>query len=192
MRITGQEQIASMFAVTVKTINEWQAQGMPVALRGEFAGGVPNEYESGACIGWLIEREVGKVRGETQRDRLARVQADAIEMDNQTKRRELVPVAQIEPTMRAAMIAAREAWRNEPPRLVRMAKLKGDVAARFEQSLQESFDAFLVRVSRWRDAKPADDNADDDDDNQQPTTAVEAAEERNPDDKPRNRRRPAR
>lgn len=146
-----------MFAVTVKTVNEWQAQGMPVALRGEFAGGVPNEYESGACIAWLVEREVGKVRGESQRDRLARVQADAIEMDNAAKRRELVPVAQIEPTMRAAMIAAREAWRNEPPRLVRMAGLKADKAARFEAALEEAFDAFLVRVSRWRDAKPADD-----------------------------------
>ena len=148
-----------MFAVTVKTINEWQEQGMPVALRGEFAGGTPNEYESGACIGWLVEREVGKVRGESQRDRLARVQADAIEMDNAAKRRELVPVAQIEPTMRAAMIAAREAWRNEPPRLVRMAGLKSDKAAKFEAALEEAFDAFLVRVSRWRDAKPDHDSA---------------------------------
>lgn len=162
MRITGQEQIASMFAVTVKTINEWQEQGLPVALRGEFAGGVPNEYESGACIAWLVEREVGKVRGESQRDRLARVQADAIEMDNAAKRRELVPVAQIEPTMRAAMIAAREAWRNEPPRLVRMAGLKADKAAKFEAALEEAFDAFLVRASRWRDAKPADDEAEED------------------------------
>lgn len=153
-----------MFAVTVKTINEWQEQGMPIALRGEFAGGVPNEYESGACIGWLVEREVGKVRGESQRDRLARVQADAIEMDNATKRRELVPVAAIEPNMRAAMIAAREAWRNEPSRLVRMAGLKGDAAVRFEQSLQDAFDAFLVRVSRWRDAKPVDGEAEEEDD----------------------------
>jgi hypothetical protein len=137
---------------------------MPISLRGEFAGGVPNEYESWECIAWLVEREVGKVRGESQRDRLARVQADAIEMDNAAKRRELVPVAQIEPTMRAAMIAAREAWRNEPPRLVRVAGLKGDVAARFEQSLQDAFDAFLVRVSRWREAKPVDESAHEEED----------------------------
>jgi hypothetical protein len=166
MRIVGQEQIASMFGITVKSVCEWQTQGMPIALRGEFAGGVPNEYESGACIGWLVEREVGKVRGESQRDRLARVQADSVEMDNAAKRRELVPVAQIEPTMRAAVIAAREAWRNEPPRLVRIAGLKGDVAARFEQSLQDAFDAFLVRVSRWREAKPIDDGAEEEEDEQ--------------------------
>lgn len=166
MRITGQDQIASMFAVTVKTINEWQAQGMPVAMRGEFAGGVPNEYESAECIAWLVEREVGKVRGESQRDRLARVQADAIEMENATKRRELVPVAAIEPNMRAAMIAAREAWLAEPPRLVRLSGLKGEKAEKFEQALQDAFSAFLVRLSRWRDAKPDDgeDEAEEEDD----------------------------
>ena len=135
-------------------INEWQAQGMPIALRGEFAGGNPNEYESGECIAWLVEREVGKIRGESQRDRLARVQADAIEMENAAKRRELVPVAQIEPTMRAAMISAREAWRNEPPRLARLAGLGAERSARFEAALQDAFDAFLVRLSRWREAKP--------------------------------------
>jgi hypothetical protein len=167
LRIVGQEQIAAMFGVTIKTINEWQQQGMPVALRGEFAGGVPNEYESSECIAWLVEREVGKVRGETQRDRLARVQADAIEMDNQTKRRELVPVSQIEPTMKAAMIAAREAWRNEPGRLTRLAGLKADKAARFEQALQDAFDAFLVRVSRWRDAKAVDEEVEEQDEDEE-------------------------
>jgi hypothetical protein len=166
LRIVGQEQIASMFGITIKSVNEWQQQGMPIALRGEFAGGVPNEYESSECIAWYLERELAKVRGESQADRLRRVQADAQEMANAEKRRELVPVSQIEPTMRAAMIAAREAWRNEPGRLVRLAGLKADKAARFEAALQDAFDAFLVRVSRWRDAKPVDDEAEEEDEEQ--------------------------
>jgi hypothetical protein len=154
LRIVGQEQIASMFAVTVKTINEWQEQGLPVALRGEFAGGIPNEYESGDCIRWLIERETGKVRAENPRDRLARLQADAIEMDNAVKRREMVPAVAIEPKMRAAIISAREAWRNEPSRLSRM--VGGKTPDDVEALLQVAFDAFLVRLSHWQEAQPVD------------------------------------
>lgn len=155
MRIVTQDQIASMFGVTVKTINEWQDQGLPIAKRGEFAGASPNEYESADCIRWLVERETGKVRGENPRDRLARLQADAIEMENAVKRGELVPASMIEPKMRAAIVSARESWRNEPSRLSRMVvgKKPDDV----EALLQQAFDAFLVRVSHWQQAKVEDD-----------------------------------
>ena len=59
MRIIGQEQIADVFGVAPKTIVEWQGDGFPVALRG--GPGVPSEYETETCIGWLVSREVGKV-----------------------------------------------------------------------------------------------------------------------------------
>jgi hypothetical protein len=144
-----------MFGVAVKTINEWQDQGLPVALRGEFAGGVPNEYESKDCIAWLVERETGKVRGENPRDRLARLQADAIEMDNATKRGELIPASQIEPKMLAAVVSARESWRNEPSRLSRM--IGGKPADEVESLLQQAFDGFLHRLSHWQQAKVEDD-----------------------------------
>ena len=155
MRITGQEQIASMFGVTVKTIVEWQDQGMPVE-RGAFgAGGTkPNEYDSKACIGWLVERETGKVREENPRDRLARLQADSIEMDNATKRGDLLPASQIEPKMLAAVVSARESWRNEPSRLSRM--VGGKSADQVETLLQEAFDGFLHRLTHWQQAKVED------------------------------------
>lgn len=164
MRIIGTEQIASMFGVTAKTINEWQDHGFPVALRGQFAGATPNEYESVDCIRWLVERETGKVRGENPRDRLARLQADAIEMDNATKRSELIPAALIEPKMRAAIVSAREAWRNEPSRLSRMVggKKPDDV----ERLLEQAFDGFLARLSRWQDAKVEGDDEDDEGDSE--------------------------
>lgn len=156
MRIKGLDEIASMFGVTTKTIAEWQEQGMPVAARGEFGGAAaPNEYESKECIAWLVERETGKVRGENPRDRLARLQADAIEMDNATKRGELIPATQIEPKMLAAVVSAREAWRNEPSRLSRM--VGGKSADAVEVMLQEAFDAFLHRLSHWQQAKVEDD-----------------------------------
>jgi phage terminase Nu1 subunit (DNA packaging protein) len=161
MRIKGLDEIASMFGVTTKTIAEWQDQGMPVAARGEFGGAAaPNEYESKDCIAWLVERETGKVRGENPRDRLARLQADAIEMENATARGELLPAALIEPKMLAAVVSAREAWRNEPSRLSRM--VGGKTADEVEALLEQAFENFLHRLSHWQQAKVEDDDGEED------------------------------
>ena len=145
MRIIGQEQIAEVFGVDAKTIVEWQEQGFPIAVRG--APGIPSEYETEACINWLIDREVRKVQTERPQDRLARVQADKIEMENAEKRGLLIPAGQLEPKLRAAMIAAREHWRNEPPRLAR--EVPGKPIKEIEELLAVAFDDFLVKLSRW-------------------------------------------
>ena len=97
MHITGQENIAAVFGVAPKTIVEWQEQGFPVAVRGR--PGVPSEYESEACIDWLVTREVKKVQLEKPQDRLARVQADKIEMENAERRGLLIPADQLEPKL---------------------------------------------------------------------------------------------
>lgn len=144
----GQEQVAALFGVAPKTIVAWQEEGLPIALRG--SPGIPSEYESEACINWLVEREVRKVQGERPQDRLARVQADKIEMENEVSRGLLIPADQLEPKLRAAMIAAREAWRNEPTRLAR--EVPGRPIKEIEDLLAAAFDAFLVRLSRWPEA----------------------------------------
>jgi len=148
VRVIGQEQVASMFGVSSTSIVAWQDQGMPVALRG--SPGIPSEYESEACINWLVAREVLKVQGERPQDRLARVQADKIEMENEVSRGALIPADQLEPKLRAAMIAAREAWRNEPTRLAR--EVPGRPIKEIEDMLAAAFDAFLVRLARWPEA----------------------------------------
>lgn len=153
MRVIGQEQVAAMFGVAPKTIVDWQEQGLPIALRG--SPGIPSEYESDACINWFVAREVLKVQGERPQDRLARVQADKIEMENEVNRGLLIPADQLEPKLRAAMIAAREAWRNEPTRLAR--ELPGKTIKEIEDLLAIAFDAFLTRLSRWPDAHVIDD-----------------------------------
>jgi len=141
----GQEQIAEMFGVAPKTVVQWQEQGMPIAERGR--PGVPSEYESAACINWLVSREVAKVQAERPQDRLHRVQADKIEMENAEKRGQLVSAAQLEPKLRAMVIAAREAWRNEPARLAR--EVPGRAVREIEDLIAAAFDAFLLRLSRW-------------------------------------------
>ncbi|HRQ47782.1 MAG TPA: terminase small subunit [Rhodocyclaceae bacterium] len=148
----GQETVADVFGVAPKTIVEWQEQGFPVALRG--GPGVPSEYETADCIRWLVEREVRKVQGESPNDRLARVKADAIEMDNAERRGLLVRADAVEPRLRAAFVAAREMWIAEPKRLARAVLGLGEDEA--EQLLQESFEAFLQRLATWQDADAED------------------------------------
>lgn len=150
MRIVGQEQVADMLGVAPKTVVEWQAQGMPIAERGR--PGVPSEYESADCINWLVQREVAKVQGERPQDRLARVQADKIEMENAEKRGLLVSAALLEPKLRAVVIAARESFRSEPARLAR--EVPGKSLREIEDILAAAFDAFLVKLSRWHSATP--------------------------------------
>lgn len=156
MRIVGQEQIADVFGVAPKTIVEWQEQGMPIAVRGR--PGVPSEYDTDACIAWYADREVKKVQAERPQDRLARVQADKIELELMEKRGLLLPADMIEPKLRAAMIAAREMWRNEPSRLAR--EVPGKPIKEIEDLLAASYEAFLVKLSRWQDAAVVEDEGD--------------------------------
>lgn len=147
MRIVGQENIASVFGVAPKTIVEWQEQGFPVAVRG--GPGVASEYETETCIGWLVDREVRKVQSERPQDRLARVQADKIEMENAEKRGMLIPAEQLEPKLKAAFVSARENWLDAPTRLAR--ELPADLRER-EAMLQAEFEAFLHRLADWAHA----------------------------------------
>lgn len=134
-----------MFGVAPKTIVEWQEQGLPIAQRG--GPGVASEYESADCIRWYVEREVRKVQDESPNDRLARVKADSIEMDNAERRGKLIPADLLEPKLQAAFVDAREKWLNVVPRLAR--ELPADAAGR-EAMLQREFEAFLARLADWR------------------------------------------
>lgn len=145
MRIIGQERIAEVFGVAPKTIVDWQAQGFPIALRG--SPGIPSEYESQACINWMLERELKKLQAESANDRLARVRADAIEMDNAERRGLLIPADQLEPQLKAAMVSAREAWLDAVPRLAR--DVQGKAAQVVEDLLMAEFEAFLHRIAQW-------------------------------------------
>lgn len=150
MRIVGQEEIAAVFGVAPKTIVDWQGQGFPIAERG--GPGVPSEYETADCIAWLVRREVEKVQGERPQDRLARVQADKIEMENAEKRGQLVSAALLEPKLQAIAIAAREGFRNEPAALSR--KVVGKPIREIEEMLAAAFDRFLARLARMNAAAP--------------------------------------
>lgn len=152
MRVIGQEQVAAMFGVAPKTIVAWQEEGLPIALRG--SPGIPSEYESDACINWRVEREIKKVQAERPQDRLARVQADKIEMENAEKRGQIIPADQLEPKLLAAFTVARETWIDAVPRLAR--ELPADPSAR-EAMLLAEFEGFLHQLANWAHADVEDD-----------------------------------
>lgn len=153
MRISGQQGIADLFGVSRETIDTWQRDGLPVESRG--GPGVPSVYDSEKCIAWRVEAEVFKARGDRPQNRLARVQADKIEMENIERRRVLIPADQLEPKLKAAFVAAREAWLDVAPRLAR--ELPADPDER-ERALQVEFEAFLHRLADWAKADVEDDD----------------------------------
>lgn len=128
-----------------ETIDTWQQLGFPVAMRG--GSGVRSEYESEACIHWLVERELSKVQPETLSNCVALAKAQAVEMDNAERRKQLIRVDRLEPRLKAAFVAARGMWQDEPARLAREAEDKTPQEA--EDMLAVAFDAFLVRLSQW-------------------------------------------
>lgn len=148
MRVVGQERIAEVFGVAPKTIVEWQEAGFPVALRG--GPGVPSEYESEACITWLVEREVRKVQGgESARDRVFRLQGDKLQAELDEMRGRLVPADAVEPRWRAAVLAAREMLLRERRRLVAALDGAADRHAR-ESVIASAHETFLRKLATWR------------------------------------------
>jgi len=145
-RIAGQESIAAVFGVAPKTIVEWQEDGFPVALRG--GPGVPSEYETEACINWLVNREVKKVQGESPRDRLFRLQADDLELSQAEKKGVLVRADSIEPRLRSAVVAARELLMRQAAPIA--GQMEGCDRRKRETLLRDAFDGLLRRLANWR------------------------------------------
>lgn len=155
MRIKGQEQIAAVFGVAPKTITEWQVMGFPVAVQG--GPGVASEYDTPACMQWLVDREVRKIRAESPKDRVFRLQGDKLEQEALKESRLLIPASEVEPLWTSAVLSAREFLVGEPPRLASLAIGLGKPA--LEMLLRETFDQVLGRLSNWQAAGDDPDEA---------------------------------
>ncbi|MBL5914894.1 terminase small subunit [Enterobacter asburiae] len=106
----NKKSLAEIFDVDARTIERWQAQGMPIKSGG--GKGVEVLYDTASVIKWYVERdcelENGRLRKELdelrqagesdlqpgsidyERYRLTRAQADAQEMKNETERSLLI------------------------------------------------------------------------------------------------------
>jgi hypothetical protein len=121
---------------------------------------MPHEYETADCIKWYVAREMNRAGVETPRDRLFRLQAEDLEITLAQKRGQLVPAADLRPRLKAVVIAAREALRNEAPRLSGL--VVGLDRQACEDLLRESHETFLRKLARLELAVDGADAVDDD------------------------------
>lgn len=91
--IVNQAKLCEILGMSPMTVNRLQDQGFPVMSRGD--GRKPNQYDTGTCIAWLVEKERRKVvtlpDGVTtsyadERARLTKEQADRVAMENDVQR----------------------------------------------------------------------------------------------------------
>ena len=141
-----QHDIAEHLDMSQQAVSQWLAR-----LAIDLADSTLDDIRV-AYIRSLREQAAGRAASgdldlAAERAKLARAQRERIEMEVATERGRLIPADLIEPKIRAAIIAAREAWRDSPERLAR-----GLVGKTIDESvalLSAEFDAFLVRFSRW-------------------------------------------
>lgn len=129
MRV-NQTKLADILGYSDVTIWEWQKEGMPIAKKGER--GEANEYDSAAVVAWLIDRAVKKVQSESPKDRLARLQGDALELDIAQKNGTLVPFEQVEPAWRSRVLAAAAFMQGRASRLAGILETTAGIEAKRE------------------------------------------------------------
>jgi hypothetical protein len=102
----NKRELAELLGYSETALTDMQGEDPPLPIQHKGERGEENAYDSAEAIAWLMQRAVRKASGaETQRDRLTRLQADAIERDNRIKEGELVLVGEIEPTHRNLSLA---------------------------------------------------------------------------------------
>lgn len=152
-KIVNKRDLSDIIGVSERTLTDWQHDGLPVQYSGER--GESNQYDTEQVISWMIARSVGKVLSETQKDRLARLQGDKVEIEIAEKMAKLIPVEQIGPAWESMVSSARSFLRAEPDRLAHLLEVTEGVDAK-RDLIAEIFDEFLRKLSEYESAADAD------------------------------------
>lgn len=105
-RIVNQRELAEILGLTAKSLSLWQRDGLPVKLETE--NGLANQYDTAEVIAWYVAREVAKAKGESEKDRLSRLQGDKLELELAEMRSKLIPAELIEPAWTGQVVACRQ------------------------------------------------------------------------------------
>lgn len=128
-RIVNQTELAELIGVTDVTLWQWQKEGLPIKVRS--LRGLPNQYDTAEVVAWMVDRATRKISGgETQEQRLKRVQADKIEMEMRQMSRDLVPAAEIEARWATIVMAARKRLLSLPGQLAELLEMAEGPAAK--------------------------------------------------------------
>src|SRR5712671_3835692 len=104
--VVNQGQLAEILGKTDVTIWEWQQETPPLPILERGAKGEEHKYDTATVIAWCIDREVRKSSGGSQKDRLARLQGDRLELDLARDRGMLVPADEVKPLWESRVLAA--------------------------------------------------------------------------------------
>ncbi len=149
--IVNQTRLAELSGVTPKSLWLWaRDEGMPVAARGE--NGAENQYDLVAVLAWACQRRASRTDGETQRDRLVRLQADKLEREEAVARKELIPVSEIEPAWTQMILAARAALLTLPDRVVPLIGADDAVRSVVYGAIEGEVESILRRLAAGEEA----------------------------------------
>jgi phage terminase Nu1 subunit (DNA packaging protein) len=140
----NKRELSEFLGYSERTLTEWQDAGMPIEEKGDR--GEANVYDTADVVKWLVSRETGKDRAETEKERLTRLQADQIELEIAVKRKTLVPVAEIEPVYNRMVATAAAFLRSQIVPLAQSLELVQGEEAKV-QLITEGIDGFLTRLS---------------------------------------------
>jgi phage terminase Nu1 subunit (DNA packaging protein) len=140
----NQGELAEVFGVTDVTLWDWQKQGLPILEQGER--GQSNTYDTRDVIDWFTKRALEKASApESQRDRLARLQGDDLELKLAQSRGELVPAHEVEPAWDSRVLAAAAFLTGQHSRLAAILDTTPGVEAK-RDIIKSIFAEFLTRL----------------------------------------------
>jgi phage terminase Nu1 subunit (DNA packaging protein) len=144
-RIVSQHELSDIMGVSQKSLSLWQKdEGLPVELETE--NGVANQYNTAKVIAWYVARERARGERESEKDRLARLQGDMLEIELAEKRGGLIPAADIEPAWTGMVVATRQALLTLPARLAPLlAQMDGPDPMR--DLLEEQIEETLLKLT---------------------------------------------
>lgn len=159
-RVVNKRELSEITDISQQTISEWQAKGLPYVAGNSRHGG--NQYDTAAVIRWLRETDVAKAcGGETPRDRLARVQADRVEMEIAEKRRELIPAGEIGQEWASVIVATRQALLVVPQEVAPLC-VGIDDPDPIREILQDAIEEALSRLAEDDESRAVPDTPGDD------------------------------
>ncbi len=144
-RQVNQTELSEILGVSDVTIWEWQKQDppLPMARRGER--GQQNLYDTADVIAWMVARAEARARTDKPQDRLARAQAERVELENEKTRGELVPASEVEPVWRERVLTAAAYMVGRASRLAAILEATPSIEQK-RQVLKEEDAAFLTKL----------------------------------------------
>ena len=146
MTIVNKAALSVLIGISQETLTQWQKSGLPMVYHAGRGGS--NQYDTAQVIAWMIERKVGKVRDESQKDRLTRLQGDKVELEIAEKLSQLVPANEVKPAWDAMVASARAYLHPQADRIAQLVEATEGLDAK-RDLLAEEFDDILRHLSDY-------------------------------------------